>query len=226
MFSKPTSLNNLITICICVFSFNIMSEGISLDGVISEDEWNQASVFNLEYEVMPSRNTAAALVTKAYVKFDKKYLYIGIKAYGDPKKIRATLKNRDETWNEDYVALMADPFRDGRYGILVGVNALGVQLDEKHISSAGPDDSWDILFQSATAFQNDGYSAELIIPFAELQLPDTEVQNWKMGFIRKSYEAGIQTVFASFKNLPAETCYACQADEEIFLGSPEKIYRN
>jgi len=203
-----------------------MSEGISLDGVISEDEWNQASVFNLEYEVMPSRNTAAALVTKAYVKFDKKYLYIGIKAYGDPKKIRATLKNRDETWNEDYVALMADPFRDGRYGILVGVNALGVQLDEKHISSAGPDDSWDILFQSATAFQNDGYSAELIIPFAELQLPDTEVQNWKMGFIRKSYEAGIQTVFASFKNLPAETCYACQADEEIFLGSPEKIYRN
>jgi hypothetical protein len=63
----------------------------------------------------------------------------------------------------------------GRYGVLVGVNALGVQLDEKHISSAGPDDSWDILFQSATAFQSDGYSAELIIPFAELQLPDTEV---------------------------------------------------
>ena len=35
------------------------------------------------------------------VKFDEKYLYIGIKAYGDPKKIRATLKNRDQTWNED-----------------------------------------------------------------------------------------------------------------------------
>ena len=30
-----------------------------------------------------------------------------------PDKIRATLKNRDQTWNEDYVALMADPFRDG-----------------------------------------------------------------------------------------------------------------
>ena len=61
----------------------------------------------------------------------------------------------------------------------------------------------DILFQSATAFQDDGYSAELIIPFSELQLPDTEIQKWKMGFIRKSYEAGIQTVFGSFKNLPA-----------------------
>jgi hypothetical protein len=223
---KTTYLNKLIVIILFGVSLNTLSENISLDGVISDDEWKEASIFDLEYEVMPSRNTPAALKTTAYVKFDEKYLYIAIKAYGDPKKIRATLKNRDQTWNEDYVALMADPFRDGRYGVLIGVNALGVQLDEKHISSAGPDDSWDILFQSATAFQDDGYSAELIIPFAELQLPDTEVQKWKMGFIRKSYEAGIQTVFASFKNLPAEQCYACQADEEILLGSPEKIYRN
>ena len=223
---KTTYFNKLIVIILFGVSLNTLSESISLDGVISNDEWKEASIFDLEYEVMPSRNTPAGLKTSAYVKFDEKYLYIAIKAYGDPKKIRATLKNRDQTWNEDYVALMADPFRDGRYGVLIGVNALGVQLDEKHISSAGPDDSWDILFQSATAFQDDGYSAELIIPFAELQLPDTEVQKWKMGFIRKSYEAGIQTVFASFKNLPAEQCYACQADEEILLGSPEKIYRN
>ena len=204
----------------------IMGSNIVLDGTLSTDEWDKSLSFDLEYELMPSRNTPAALKTTAFVQYDEKYLYIGIKAYGDPNKIRSTLKNRDETWNEDYVALMADPFRDGRYGILIGVNALGVQLDEKHISNAQPDNSWDILFQSATSFQHDGYSAELIIPFSELQLPDTEVQKWKMGFIRKSYEAGVQTVFGSFKNLPAETCYACQADEEILLGSPEKVYRN
>ena len=204
----------------------IMGSNISLDGTLSAQEWSEALSFDLEYELMPSRNTPAALKTTGFVKYDEKYLYIGIKAYGDPDKIRSTLKNRDETWNEDYVALMVDPFRDGRYGILVGVNALGVQLDEKHISNGEPDDAWDILFQSATAMQDDGYSAELMIPFAELQLPDTEVQKWKVGFIRKSYEAGIETVFGSFKNLPAETCYACQADEEILLGSPEKIIRN
>ncbi|MDC1131626.1 carbohydrate binding family 9 domain-containing protein [Gammaproteobacteria bacterium] len=210
----------------CFVAPNILGNNLILDGALSPEEWNQASSYDLEYEVMPSRNSPAALKTTAFVKYDKKYLYIGIKAYGDPDKIRATLKNRDQTWNEDYVALMADPFRDGRYGILIGVNALGVQLDEKHISSAGPDDSWDILFQSATAFQDDGYSAEFMIPFSELQLPDTQVQQWKIGFIRKSYQAGVQTVFASFKNLPAETCYACQADEEVLLGSPDKILRS
>ena len=204
---------------------NIMASSILLDGTLSPDEWSQATTYDLEYEIMPSRNTPANLKTTAYVKFDEKYLYIGIKAFGDPSKIRATLKNRDQSWNEDYVALMADPFKDGRYGVLIGVNALGVQLDEKNTSS-GSDDSWNVLFESATAFQDDGYSAELIIPFAELQLPDTTSQTWKMGFIRKSFQAGIQTVFASFKNLPAETCWACQVDEEVSLGSPEKIYRS
>ena len=222
-FVKPKSL---ILLALFLLGSEVLSNDIVLDGSLSLGEWDKAITFDLEYELMPARNAPAELKTTAYVKYDEKFLYIGIKAYGDPKKIRATLKNRDETWNEDYVALMTDPFRDGRYGILIGVNALGVQLDEKHISNAEPDDSWGILFQSATAFQDDGYSAELIIPFSELQLPDEEVQKWKMGFIRKSYEAGIQTVFGSFKNLPAETCYACQADEEILLGSPEKIYRN
>ena len=181
-------LKNFYLALMSVFALEIVSSnenGIVLDGVLTKDEWNQSIEFDLEYELMPSRNTPAGLKTTAYVKFDKKYLYIGIKAFGDPKKIRATLKNRDQTWNEDYVALMFDPFRDGRYGILIGVNALGVQLDEIHISNAEPDNSWDILFDSATALQNDGYSAEFIIPFAELQLPDEEVQKWKMGFIRE-----------------------------------------
>ena len=219
-------LRALLFVLLSLSIKNVMAESIELDGNLSPKEWANAVTFDLEYEVMPSRNTPANLKTTAYVKYDEKYLYIGVKAFGDPSKIRATLKNRDQTWNEDYVALMADPFGDDRYGILIGVNPLGVQLDEKHTSSSEPDDSWNILFQSATSIQGDGWSAELIIPFSELQFPEKEIQKWQLGFIRKSYQAGLQTVFASFKNLPAETCYACQADQEVLLGSPEKIYRN
>ena len=153
-------------------------------------------------------------------------MYIGFKAYGDPKKIRATLRNRASAWREDYVALMADPFRDGRYGILIGVNALGVQLDEKHIASAEPDDSWNILFESATSFQDNGYSAEIVIPFSELQFPKNNIQKWKIGFIRKSYEPGLEPVFSSFKPLPKATCYACQADEIVAFGAPDEVNRN
>ena len=68
------------------------SNGIDLDGVLKKDEWNQSTEFDLEYELMPSRNTPAALRTTAYMKFDKKYLYIGIKAFGDPKKNKSYFK--------------------------------------------------------------------------------------------------------------------------------------
>ena len=48
---KTSYLNKFIVIFIFIFSLNVMSESISLDGVISPDEWNDASIFNLEYEV-------------------------------------------------------------------------------------------------------------------------------------------------------------------------------
>ena len=73
----------------------ILGSNIVLDGTLSSDEWDGSLSFDLEYELMPSRNTPAALKTTAYVQYDEKYLYIGIKAYGDPAKIRSTLKNRD-----------------------------------------------------------------------------------------------------------------------------------
>ena len=64
-----------------VFALEIASgdsNGIDLDGVLEKDEWNQSTEFDLEYELMPSRNTPAALRTTAYMKFDKK-LYQGLK---------------------------------------------------------------------------------------------------------------------------------------------------
>ena len=146
----------------------------------------------------------------------KKKLYIDFKYQGIPLSLNIDYiqireqpsivkiaQSRDMDTDQDNIQDDITDIVDIADGLEAVLNALGVQLDEKHISSAGPDDSWDILFQSATAFQDDGYSAEFIIPFSELQLPDTQIQQWKIGFIRKSYQAGVQTVFASFKNLPA-----------------------
>jgi hypothetical protein len=64
----------------CLVVPDILSNSLILDGTLSPEEWNQASSYDLEYEVMPSRNTPATLKTTAFLKYDKKYLYIGIKA--------------------------------------------------------------------------------------------------------------------------------------------------
>ena len=51
----------------------ILGSNIVLDGTLSTDEWDGSLSFDLEYELMPSRNTPAALKTTAYVQYDKKY---------------------------------------------------------------------------------------------------------------------------------------------------------
>ena len=58
----------------CFVVPNILGNNLILDGTLSPEEWNQASSYDLEYEVMPSRNSPAALKTTAFVKYDKKYL--------------------------------------------------------------------------------------------------------------------------------------------------------
>jgi len=213
-------------LCILCGVSLVQAQEITIDGDVTELEWSAARQFELEYEVLPARNGQAKLKTIAFLRFDKQFLYVAFKAYGDPEKIRATIKDRDTSWQEDYVALMADPYGDGRYGILVGLNAMGSQLDEKHTSTSEPDSSWNIVYESNAIFTNYGYSAEIAIPFSELQFPEKEIQQWKIGFLRKSFEPGVQTVFSSYKNEPGENCYACQADEIINLGSPDIDKRN
>jgi hypothetical protein len=55
---------------------DILGNNIILDGTLSPEEWNQASSYDLEYEVMPSRNTPAALKTTAYMLNTIKSIYI------------------------------------------------------------------------------------------------------------------------------------------------------
>ena len=60
----------LASIIFCLTaSYDISGESLLLDGVLSPSEWDQANSYDLEYELMPSRNTPAALKTTAYLKY-------------------------------------------------------------------------------------------------------------------------------------------------------------
>ena len=60
-----------------LFSISVtqtVTANITLDGTLSAGEWAQAVPFDLEYEVMPSRNTPANLKTTGYGNYDEKNL--------------------------------------------------------------------------------------------------------------------------------------------------------
>ena len=198
-----------------------------IDGVIEKDEWLDAAEYELELEVSPARNAPALLKTFARIKHDDENLYVAFTAFADKDKIRATIRSRDTGWLEDYVGVVIDTFGDDRYAIALGVNALGSQLDLKQTPGDRDEDtSWNILFFAETSFTDYGYSAEFKIPFAELRYPDEEVQEWSIGFVRKSFEPGTQTIFADFTVYAQDQCFFCATDEIYVIQDLEETDRN
>ena len=210
-----------------IFGSNLSANAPVIDGVIKKNEWLNASEYELELEVSPARNAPALLKTFAKIKHDDENLYVAFRAFADKDEIRATIRSRDTGWTEDYVGVVIDTFGDDRYAIALGVNALGSQLDLKQTPGDRDEDtSWNILFFAETSFTDYGYSAEFKIPFAELRYPDEEVQEWSIGFVRKSFEPGTQTIFADFTVYAQDQCFFCATDEIYLIQDLEETNRN
>ena len=210
-----------------IFGSYVSANAPVIDGVIKKDEWLNATEYELELEVSPARNAPALLKTFAKIKHDDENLYVAFRAFADKDEIRATIRSRDTGWTEDYVGVVIDTFGDDRYAIALGVNALGSQLDLKQTPGDRDEDtSWNILFFAETSFTDYGYSAEFKIPFAELRYPDEEVQEWSIGFVRKSFEPGTQTIFADFTVYAQDQCFFCATDEIYVIQDLEETNRN
>ena len=210
-----------------IFGSYLSANAPVIDGVIEKDEWLNATEYELELEVSPARNAPALLKTFAQIKHDDENLYVAFRAFADKDEIRATIRSRDTGWLEDYVGVVIDTFGDDRYAIALGVNALGSQLDLKQTPGDRDEDtSWNILFFAETSFTDYGYSAEFKIPFAELRYPDEEVQEWSIGFVRKSFEPGTQTIFADFTVYAQDQCFFCATDEIYVIQDLEETNRN
>ena len=210
-----------------IFGSYLSANAPVIDGVIEKDEWLNATEYELELEVSPARNAPALLKTFAKIQHDDENLYVAFRAFADKDEIRATIRSRDTGWLEDYVGVVIDTFGDDRYAIALGVNALGSQLDLKQTPGDRDEDtSWNILFFAETSFTDYGYSAEFKIPFAELRYPDEEVQEWSIGFVRKSFEPGTQTIFADFTVYAQDQCFFCATDEIYVIQDLEETNRN
>jgi hypothetical protein len=141
---------------------------IELDGVLDEDAWAAALEFELRFEDYPSENTPAPVRTVAKITYDSGFVYFGFRCFDpEPSRIRAHYYERDRAWRDDRVGVLLDTFNDERRSIRFYVNPLGVQMD--FISYAGTDDiGWDAIWDAACSIDDQGWTAEIAVPFSAL----------------------------------------------------------
>jgi hypothetical protein len=191
-----------------------------LDGLLDDPQWRTAAKITNFVQQRPLEGAPATEATEVYLAYDSERMYFGIYAhYSDPGQIRANRVDRDQTGRDDTVAVFFDPFLDQQRGYVFSVNGYGVQADSLLSgpgAGAGPgpagsggrggggnrvggipgDPSWDALFESAGHLVEDGWTAEMAIPFKSLRYPSRRRgQGHRWGFqIQRDIESKNESV--------------------------------
>jgi hypothetical protein len=171
--------------------------------------WQSAALLHSFTQYEPVEGTPASQRTEVLVLVDAEAIYFGIRAFDDdPTGIRATLAERDGFGrSDDFVRLVLDTFDDQRRAYVFTVNPLGVQHDGvwNEGGSAGRrgggfgspiDDNPDFIWESDATISEEGYFAEVKIPFKSLRFPEAEVQAWGLQVIRKVQRTGFESSWA------------------------------
>jgi hypothetical protein len=181
---------------------------IAIDGVLDADEWRGALRLDGFSELMPREGATPPVRTEVFLAYDERHLYVAFRAFDDPARIRATLRERDQVFDEDFVVVLIDPHGESNWAYGIGANPLGVQLDLRHEGNNG-DPSLDVLYASAGRITDEGYEVEMAIPFSSLRLPNGAEQTWRINF-KRQHPRENRSVYTWAPITMSNPCSLCQ----------------
>ena len=168
------------------------STAIELDGQILEGIWQRATPITDFTQQEPVEGGAPSERTEIRVIFDEDHLYIGAIFYDDPDGILAYQRQRDAgLGTDDRFMWILDTFLDGRTGYFFEINPAGLMGDgllsggggRGGGGGGGVSKAWDGIWEARTARREDGWSAEIRIPFRTLNF-NPNLESWGINFQR------------------------------------------
>ena len=172
---------------------------VRVDASLSEAEWETAEVATDFVQFEPREGDAASQRTEVRVLRGASALYIGARLYDtDPGGIRTTLSRRDDIGEGDWFAVALDSYNDGRTAYQFAVTAAGVLFDSIN-SGNNNDASWDAVWTAATRVTDDGWVAEMEIPYSQLRFTGAE-EAWGLNFIRQIPRLDEQSFWAPLRS--------------------------
>ena len=162
------------------------SEKPKIDGILSESCWQEARAATGLVQYEPYNGAAPTFQTIVKVVYNDNSIYIGAIMYDDePDKIMRELGPRDsDELNADALMVSISPYNDELNSFDFFLYASGVQVDEKTFST-GTDLSWDAVWKSEVKITEEGWVAEMEIPYSALRFPITDQQRWGLNFARE-----------------------------------------
>jgi hypothetical protein len=156
-----------------------------IDGVLDEAIWATAARIDDLHQVSPQEYAEPSERTEVYVLYDDDALYIAARLYDSaPELITAqNLRQNDNIGDDDRFFVTLDPFNSRRSGYFFGVNANGVRQDGLYQNVSESNRSWDGIFSAAAGRFEQGWVAEMRIPFKTISF-DPSTDTWGINFSR------------------------------------------
>ncbi|HEX6132712.1 MAG TPA: DUF5916 domain-containing protein [Longimicrobiales bacterium] len=162
---------------------------LRLDGRLDEALWQQAAAVTDFVQREPVEGAPATYRTEVRFAYDDGALWIGARMFSaEPGEIRALVTRRDREGSSEQLVVSFDTYRDRRTAYSFGVTPAGVRIDYYHDSDfeGSRDYGWDPVWEVETATDDDGWTAELRIPFAQLRFSNAPEQIWGLNVTRQT----------------------------------------
>ncbi|MFD2532681.1 DUF5916 domain-containing protein [Gracilimonas halophila] len=158
-----------------------LSEEITLDGVLEEQAWQEISPFPMtQYE--PVFEGGLSERTEIMVAYDDEYFYVAGRMFTeDVTIIAANSLYRDSYSGDDVFAVILDPFNDNQNALRFFTTPAGVRFDQTISNDANDiagasavNSSWNTFWDVATSQDEQGWYAEIRIPFSSIGFQSNE----------------------------------------------------
>ena len=160
---------------------------VSVDGRLDEPDWRRALPVDHFIQKEPEEGRPATEVTEVRVIYDEKNIYFGVFCRDSrPDRIVASEMRRDaELRNDDYFEIILDTYNDHRNAFSFAVNPVGAQRDLLiRDEGANVNREWDGIWTARTQRTEEGWTAEIAVPFRTLRFSNLENQTWGVNFGR------------------------------------------
>jgi len=154
---------------------------VVLDGLSNESAWEGIRSFPMIMRT-PNFGNEPSERTEILIGYDDDYIYVAGRLYdSEPSKIQATSFKRDGwEYNTDQLTIIIDAFNDNENSVVFSTTPVGIRTDVNMLNDADGapskniNSNWNTFWDVATVQNDDGWHAEMRIPFSSLRF---EVRN-------------------------------------------------
>ena len=144
-----------------------------IDGVLDDEAWKVAPLHGDFTQKDPVDGAEPTEKTTFQIVYDDEAIYVAATCLdSEPDKIISRLARRDDWGVRDVFNVNLDPHHDHQTGYFFVVGPSGYMGDGIIYNDGAEDESWDGIWHARTSIHEQGWTAEIKIPYYVLRFED------------------------------------------------------